>query len=111
MPASRPGAFAANFNPETLNQFRDLCKQHGRQYTKVLERLAEIYLATNGELLNSSSVPRSPASPNLSNTSIDSGSLHDLLKRVEQLEVDYRKADEHLGGLIGSLEKRVQSLE
>jgi hypothetical protein len=47
----------------------------------------------------------------LSNTSIDSGSLHDLLKRVEQLEVDYRKADEHLGGLIGSLEKRVQSLE
>jgi hypothetical protein len=111
VPAARSGAFAANFNPDTLNQFRDLCKQHGRQYTKVLERLAEIYLATNGELLNSPSVPRSPFSPNLSNTSIDSASFQDLLKRLEQLEVDYRKADEHLGDLIGSLEKRVQNLE
>jgi hypothetical protein len=111
VPAARSGAFAANFNPDTLNQFRDLCKQHGRQYTKVLERLAEIYLATNGELLNSPSVPRSPSSPNSSNTSIDSASFHDLLKRLEQLEVDYRKADEHLSALLRSLEKRVQNLE
>ena len=50
----RPGAFAANFTPDTLNRFRDLCNQQARQYTKVLERLAEIYLETGGEVLEGS---------------------------------------------------------
>lgn len=111
MPSARLGSFAANFSPDTLNRFRDLCKQHGRQYTKVLERLAEIYLATNGDVLNSPFVPSSPSSPSSSNASIYDAALHDLLKRVEQLEVDYRNADDHLEGLIGSLEERVKILE
>ena len=48
---ARPGAFAANFDPETLDSFRDHCKAEGRQYSKVLERLAEIYVLSNGEIL------------------------------------------------------------
>ena len=44
MPA-RPGAFTANFAPETLNDFRETCKRSGLQYTKVLEELANGYLA------------------------------------------------------------------
>lgn len=59
MPRDRQGAFAANFIPDTLSRFRDLCKQQDRQYTKVLERLAVLYLETNGEVLNAPSVPRS----------------------------------------------------
>ena len=39
---ARPGAFAANFTPEVLDQFRDLCKQQGKQYTKVLQLLAAL---------------------------------------------------------------------
>lgn len=111
MPSARPGSFAANFTPDTLNRFRDICKQHGRQYTKVLERLAEIYLATNGEVLNSPFVPGSPSSSLSSNASVDEAALCDLLKRVEQLEVDYRNADDRLEGLVVSLEERVQNLE
>ena len=57
---ARPGAFAANFTPDTLNRFRDLCKQQGKQYTKVLERLAEVYLETGGAVLDGV-VPSVPA--------------------------------------------------
>ena len=46
---ARPGAFAANFTPDVLNRFRDLCKQQGKQYTKVLQLLAELYLDTTAE--------------------------------------------------------------
>ena len=48
---ARPGAFAANFDPETLDSFRDHCKAEGRQYSKVLERMAEMYVLSNGEIL------------------------------------------------------------
>ena len=49
---ARPGAFAANFTPDVLNRFRDLCKQQGKQYTKVLQLLAELYLETDGAVLD-----------------------------------------------------------
>lgn len=50
MPA-RPGAFTANFAPETLNKFRETCKRSGLQYTKVLEELATLYLESDGNIL------------------------------------------------------------
>ena len=49
---ARPGQFAANFNPELLDSFRNQCKAEGRQYSKVLERMAEMYVLSNGEILN-----------------------------------------------------------
>ena len=51
MSPAREGSFNANFSPETLNSFKSLCKDQSRQYTKVLERLAELYLNTNGKIL------------------------------------------------------------
>jgi hypothetical protein len=107
----RPGAFAANFSPGTLNRFRDLCKQQGRQYTKVLERLAEVYVATNGGILDFPSVPDASRGSGSSSAQIDSSQFQDLLQRVEQLESEYRIADDHLEDLISSLEERVQLLE
>ena len=53
----REGAFSANFTPEILDRFRELCKQQSKSYSKVLERLAELYLETDGAVLNSSCVP------------------------------------------------------
>jgi hypothetical protein len=108
---SRPGAFAANFAPSTLNRFRDLCKQQGRQYTKVLERLAEVYVATNGGILDFPSVPDASRESGSSSVQIDSSQFQDLLHRVEQLESESRIADNHLEVLISSLEERVQFLE
>ena len=89
--AARPGAFNVNFAPDTLDAFRSLCKDQGKQYTKVLERFAEIYIATNGEILNSTSSVPSPVAPQNSskvNSGADDASmlLQVLLRRVEKLE-------------------------
>ncbi|MAS27292.1 hypothetical protein [Synechococcus sp. UW105] len=93
---SRPGAFAANFSPDTLNRFRGLCKQQGKQYTKVLERLAEVYLETGGGVLDgvASSVPVPDAKKRqVQVESLQNKLLEDLLKRVEVLEKQKVKTD------------------
>ena len=93
---ARPGAFAANFTPDTLNRFRDLCKHQGKQYTKVLERLAEVYLETGGGVLDgvASSVPSSENKKReVQVESLQNKLLEDLLKRVEVLEKQKVKAD------------------
>jgi hypothetical protein len=105
---SRPGAFAANFNPETLNRFRDLCKQQGRQYTKVLERLAEFYLETGGAVLDGASVP----SPETKMRQVQVESLQnklteDLLIRVEMLEKQKVKTDDE----IEQLQRSISSIQ
>ena len=87
---ARPGAFAANFTPEVLNRFRDLCKQQGRQYTKVLQLLAEIYIETDGAVLDGR-ISVAPVDPEKKKRQIQVESLQnklleDLLKRVEVLE-------------------------
>ena len=58
---TRPGAFAANWDPKTLDDFRDLCKSKGLQYTKILEKFAEYYIEVDGniEFLNSTHIPSS----------------------------------------------------
>ena len=73
----RPGAFSANFDPEVLISFRDLCTSQNRQYTKVLQKLAEIYLLTEGKVLESSDV------------------VGHLTRKVEYLEDELRKAQEN----------------
>ena len=45
---ARPGAFNANFAPDTLEAFKALCRQQGKKYTKVLEQFAEIYTEIRG---------------------------------------------------------------
>ena len=64
MPVKTPraGAFSANFNPETLDRFRALCKLQSKSYSKVLERLADLYVETNGEVLDAPFVPAPAAS-------------------------------------------------
>ena len=89
--AARPGAFNVNFAPDTLDAFRSLCKDQGKQYTKVLERFADLYIETNGEILNSTSSVPSPVAPQNSskvNSGADDAStlLQVLLRRVEKLE-------------------------
>jgi|TARA_R100000030_G_scaffold90249_1_gene74820 hypothetical protein len=92
---ARPGAFAANFTPDVLDRFRELCKQQGKQYTKVLQLLAELYLETEGGVLDGR-VTTSPTDPDKKKRQVQVESLQnklleDLLKRVEVLEKDLEK--------------------
>ena len=94
---ARPGAFAANFTPEVLDRFRYLCKQQGKQYTKVLQLLAELYLETEGGVLDGR-VSTSPTDPDkrkrqVQVESLQNKLLEDLLKRVELLEKQKVKTD------------------
>ena len=43
-------AFSARFKLSTLDSFKQVCKEQSKQYTKVLESLAEAYIAANGSL-------------------------------------------------------------
>ena len=107
----RAGAFSANFTPEILDRFRELCKQQSKSYSKVLERLAELYLETDGAVLNSSSVPTSKKQSKPTIGSIEPSLLQELQKRLEQLEDDYKNADDHLEALIECITDRLEVLE
>lgn len=111
MPA-RPGAFNVNFAPDTLDAFRSLCKDQGKQYTKVLERFAELYIETNGEILNASSPAQSPVAPQKKTKGakgVDDASLllQDLLQRVEKLE----KSEVEIVDDVEDLNQRVLQVE
>ena len=86
----RPGAFAAQFAPETLKRFRDLCRQQDKAYSKVLERLALLYIETDGGILSPASTASAPSKGvqkrQVQVESLQNKLLEDLLKRVEILE-------------------------
>jgi hypothetical protein len=48
--SKRAGAFNANFKPDLLKKYKQLCRDKGLQYTKVLENFAEHYVMMNGEV-------------------------------------------------------------
>ena len=86
----RPGAFAAQFAPETLQRFKDLCRQQDKAYSKVLERLALLYVETDGGILSKASTASAPSKGvqkrQVQVESLQNKLLEDLLKRVEILE-------------------------
>ncbi|MCB4428736.1 hypothetical protein FZX09_08030 [Synechococcus sp. MU1643] len=86
----RPGAFAAQFAPETLQRFKDLCRQQDKAYSKVLERLALLYVETDGGILATASTASAPSKGaqkrQVQVESLQNKLLEDLLKRVEILE-------------------------
>ena len=86
----RPGAFAAQFAPETLQRFKDLCRQQDKAYSKVLERLALLYVETDGGILGTTGSASAPSKGvqkrQVQVESLQNKLLEDLLKRVEILE-------------------------
>ena len=43
-------AFSARFKVATLDSFKQVCKEQSKQYTKVLESLAEAYISCKGSI-------------------------------------------------------------
>ena len=86
----RPGAFAAQFAPEALQRFKDLCRQQDKAYSKVLERLALLYVETDGGILSAAGSTLTPSQGvqkrQVQVESLQNKLLEDLLKRVEILE-------------------------
>ena len=107
MSPAREGSFNANFSPETLNSFKTLCKDQSRQYTKVLERLAELYLSTNGKILTQTGESIAPESRG-------NRHLDDLRQSIEQLEtmtsID-REDNNETRHQLQELESRIKSIE
>ena len=118
MSPARPGAFNANFAPDTLEAFKALCRQQGKQYTKVLEQFAELYLKSNGTLLEELSVPSTGEAgvpvPASSSITTRGSTLVELLDRVETLEgngQEFASAFEMLIHRVESLEEQTSSKE
>ena len=85
---------------DVLDRFRDFCRKQGKQYTKVLQLLAELYLETDGAVLDgrASVGPVAPEKKKLQVQveSLQNKLLEDLLKRVEILEKQKIKTDYEL---------------
>ncbi len=73
--------------------------------------MAELYLETNGEVLNSPSVPTTPKQSKSASESIEPALLQEMQKRMDQLESDYKNADDHLEALIECITDRLEILE
>jgi len=105
---ARAGAFNANFAPDTLEAFKTHCKNNGKQYTKVLEKLAEIYLRTDGAILtaeDATAAIKASAGPSTSNDT------QDLLQRILKVEQETDNGYSHLEALLEDLAARVEALE
>ena len=108
MPPAREGSFNANFSPETLNSFKTLCKGQSRQYTKVLERLAELYLSTNGKILTQ--IGESLA-PELSKGSRDLDEIRQSIEQLETMTSIDREDNNETRFQLQELETRIKVIE
>ena len=68
-------------------------------------------METDGAVLDSPSVPTTPKQSNSSSESNDPVLLQEMQKRLEQLESDYKNADDHLEALIECITDRLEVLE
>ena len=101
LPVARPGAFAANFEPDVLDRFRSLCKAQGRQYTKVLEQFAILYLESNGTLLDTAAASKGDSSKS------PDGEVKDLKKKVTKYFAQHEALFDELIQRIEKVEEKV----
>ena len=114
MSPARAGAFNANFAPDTLEAFKTLCRQQGKKYTKVLEQFAELYLKSDGTLLEDLSVPSSGEAVAASSSITTRGTFAEMLERLERVEADDREfvsAFEILIHRVEALEQKMGGVE
>ena len=109
MSPARAGSFNANFSPETLESFKSLCRDQSRQYTKVLERLAELYLGSQGGILDNSEDPTLESGTKLHSQQI--ASLNQAVKQLETVASMHREDNSEISQQIQDIDKRLRILE
>ncbi len=65
---------------------------------------------TNGHVLDLQSVPEESTGSSSVNASINPEALQIVLKKMEQIELECKRKDDHLMSLIESLIERVDSI-
>jgi len=68
-------------------------------------------METDGAVLDSPSVPTSKKQSKPANESIEPSLIKEMQKKLEQLESDYKNADDHLEALIECITDRLEVLE
>tara|TARA_Y100001968_G_C19073518_1_gene579566 strand:+ start:7 stop:375 length:369 start_codon:yes stop_codon:yes gene_type:complete len=109
---ARAGSFNANFSPETLDNFKALCKEQSRQYTKVLEKLAELYLGSGGEILNS--ITDQLPELRSDKKELEQENVSEIFESIEELETLISMNKEDLEGVIktiNNLQVRIENIE
>ena len=109
MSPARAGSFNANFSPETLESFKSLCRDQSRQYTKVLERLAELYLGSQGGILENPEDAILDQGSKLQFEQI--ASLSQAVKQLETVASMHREDNNELSEQIKDIDKRLKILE
>ncbi len=104
---ARPGAFSANFDPKTLDSFREQCQSKGEKYTKVLEQLAMLWMETDGAVLSGTHKNQGTSKRATSTTHVVAAANTDLIKRIEKLE----EADEYNEETFSTLFRRLEVVE
>ena len=89
----RPGTFNANFAPDLLESFKSVCRERGLKYTKVLEQFAQLYVSSNGEVLEKmlSETPQSTNPVAASSPITTRGTYAEMLERLESVESNGRE--------------------
>ena len=85
-----------------------MCRDQSKQYTKVLERLAELYLGSQGQILDNLTEPQELE---LNKDSVD---LEKLKQSVEQLETMTSIHQEDFNELVDQMQElagRIKKLE
>ena len=108
MSPAREGSFNANFSPETLSNFKALCKDQSRQYTKVLERLAELYLSTNGNILTQIV---GSFDPEISKGGRDLDEIRQSIEQIETMTSIDREDLNETRNKLDQIESRIKLIE
>ena len=108
-------AFSARFRSETLEAFKTICKSQNKQYTKVLESLAEGYVRVGGELRQAVvECLREGSSESEISTLLGGGGVglgSDLVDRIQEIEEITKTSILEVKGSSESLDLRLASLE
>ena len=107
-------AFSARFRSETLEAFKSICKNQNKQYTKVLESLAEAYIRAGGELRQAVIECLKEGSSESEISALLGGGVGvglDLADRIQEIEETTKSSLMEVKGSSESLDLRLASLE
>ena len=110
-------AFSARFKQSTLDSFKQVCKEQSKQYTKVLETLAEAYIESKGNLhLSIAQALKDQCTPeeigNILGVQLDRiGQNVQLTDRIEEIEQRANSTLMQVEGSKNMVDLRLASME
>ena len=104
-------AFSARFRSETLEGFKAICKSQNKQYTKVLESLADAYVQVEGNLRQAVLECLKDGSSESEVANLLGGIGSELADKIHEIESTTQASLDEVKGSSESLDLRLASLE